>query len=100
VLFAIISEDVENSLEKRMAVRPAHLQRLQDLQDQGRLVLAGPHPCIESDNPGAAGFSGSLVIAEFASLAAAQQWADTDPYQQNGVYAHVCVKPFKQVFPK
>lgn len=98
--FAIFSEDVDNSLEKRMAVRPAHIQRLQDLQDQGRLILAGPHPNIESENPAEAGFSGSLVVAEFDSLVDAQQWANTDPYLESGAYATVSVKPFKQVFPK
>lgn len=100
MLYAIISEDVADSLERRLATRPAHLQRLQDLQDQGRLVLAGPHPAIDSDNPGPAGFSGSLVVAEFNSLSDAQDWADADPYQQAGVYARVSVKPFKQVFPQ
>lgn len=100
MLYAIISEDVEDSLEKRLSVRPAHLQRLQALQDHGRLVLAGPHPAIDSDNPGAAGFTGSLVVAEFNSLAEAQDWAGDDPYQAAGVYASVTVKPFKQVFPQ
>ena len=100
MLFAILSDDVENSLEKRMSVRPAHINRLQILQDQGRLILAGPHPNIESENPGEAGFSGSLVVAEFDSQADAQQWADTDPYLESGAYANVCVKPFKQVFPR
>jgi len=100
VLYAIISEDVENSLAKRLAVRPKHLQRLQALQDAGRLVLAGPHPAIDSENPGDAGFSGSLVVAEFASLEAARQWADSDPYIEAGVYAKVIVKPFKKVFPQ
>ncbi len=100
MLFAIISEDVTDSLSKRLSVRPAHLQRLQDLQDQGRLVLAGPHPAIASENPGDAGFSGSLVVAEFSDLESAQSWADQDPYVAAGVYAKVSVKPFKQVFPK
>jgi len=100
VLYAIISEDIANSLEKRLSVRSAHLNRLQELQDAGRLVLAGPHPSIDSDNPGAAGFTGSLVVAEFASLADAQQWADIDPYIDAGVYAKVIVKPFKKVFPQ
>lgn len=100
MLYAIISEDVPNSLEKRLPARPAHLSRLQDLQNAGRLVLAGPHPAIDSASPGDAGFSGSLVIAEFDNLEAAQQWADTDPYNDAGVYASVIVKPFKQVFPK
>lgn len=100
MLYAIISEDVVDSLEKRLSVRPAHIKRLQELQDAGRLVLAGPHPSIDSDNPGAAGFSGSLVVAEFESLADAQQWADVDPYIDAGVYAKVTVKPFKKVFPQ
>ncbi|WP_374088347.1 YciI family protein [Methylomicrobium lacus] len=100
MLYAIISEDVENSLAKRLAVRPKHLQRLQELQDAGRLVLAGPHPAIDSENPGDAGFSGSLVVAEFTSLEAARQWADSDPYIEAGVYAKVIVKPFKKVFPQ
>lgn len=100
MLYAIISEDVADSLEKRLSVRPAHLKRLQELQDAGRLILAGPHPSIDSDNPGAAGFTGSLVVAEFDSLTAAQQWADVDPYIDAGVYAKVTVKPFKKVFPQ
>jgi uncharacterized protein YciI len=100
VLYAIISEDVTDSLELRMAARPAHLQRLQALQDAGRLVLAGPHPGIDSDNPGAAGFTGSLIVAEFASWQDAQEWAATDPYVVGKVYANVTVKPFKKVFPQ
>ena len=100
VLYAIISEDVEDSLGKRMSARPAHIERLQVLQDQGRLVLAGPHPAIDSDNPGEAGFTGSLVVAEFDNLPAAQQWADSDPYNDAGVYAKVTVKPFKKVLPQ
>jgi len=100
VLYAIISEDIAGSLEKRLSVRPAHLKRLQELQDVGRLVLAGPHPAIDSDNPGAAGFTGSLVVAEFDTLADAQQWADLDPYIDAGVYTKVTVKPFKKVFPQ
>jgi uncharacterized protein len=100
VLYAIISEDVEASLEKRMSARPAHIKRLQELQDEGRLVLAGPHPAIDCDNPGAAGFTGSLVVAEFDSLQAAEQWAEVDPYQDAGVYSKVTVKPFKKVFPQ
>jgi len=98
-LYAIISEDITDSLQKRLSARPAHLQRLQELQDAGRLVLAGPHPAIDSDNPGEAGFTGSLVVAEFESLQAARQWADADPYVAAGVYAAVTVKPFKKVFP-
>jgi hypothetical protein len=100
VLYAIISEDVEDSLGKRMAVRPTHINRLQELQDAGRLLLAGPHPAIDTDNPGDAGFTGSLVVAEFNDLEAAQQWADTDPYNNAGVYAKITVKPFKKVFPR
>ncbi len=100
MLYAIISEDVEHSLSKRQSARPAHLKRLQDLQDQGRLVIAGPHPAIDSDNPGEAGFTGSLVVADFSCLADAQAWADVDPYIAAGVYAHITVKPFKQVFPQ
>jgi len=97
--YAIISEDVENSLAQRLAARPAHLQRLQELKDDGRLFVAGPHPAIDSMEPGEAGFTGSLVIAEFASLADAQQWADADPYIAAGVYQQVTVKPFKKVLP-
>ncbi|MBT9097079.1 YciI family protein [Methylovulum psychrotolerans] len=100
MLYAIISEDVADSLSLRLAARPAHLARLQALQDAGRLVLAGPHPAVDSDNPGEAGFTGSLVIAEFASLQAAQDWAACDPYLDAGVYATVTVKPFKKVFPQ
>ncbi len=100
MLYAVISEDVADSLEKRLSVRPAHIKRLQELQDAGRLVLAGPHPSIDSDNPGAAGFTGSLVVAEFDSLTDAQQWASVDPYNDAGVYAKVTVKPFKKVFPQ
>lgn len=100
MLYAIIAEDVADSLSQRLAARSQHLQRLQSLQDQGRLVLAGPHPAIDSDNPGEAGFSGSLIVAEFASLQEAQNWAAADPYIVAGVYAGVVVKPFKQVFPQ
>jgi hypothetical protein len=100
MLYAIISQDIEESLARRLAARPAHLARLHALQDQGRLILAGPHPAIDSENPGEAGFTGSLVIAEFDSLNDAQQWAETDPYIDAGVYAHVTVKPFKKVFPQ
>ncbi|MBS7327050.1 MAG: YciI family protein [Thiopseudomonas sp.] len=99
MLYAIFATDVANSLDKRLAARPAHLDRLQSLQDQGRLVLAGPTPAIDSPDPGAAGFSGSLVVAEFADLQAAQQWADADPYVAAGVYDTVEIRPFKQVFP-
>ncbi|WP_299769804.1 YciI family protein [uncultured Pseudoteredinibacter sp.] len=97
--YAIISEDIDNSLEKRLAARPDHLARLEELKAQGRLLIAGPHPAIDSDNPGEAGFSGSLVVAEFDSLDAAQEWADQDPYVSAGVYANVKVKPFKKVLP-
>ncbi|QJQ21849.1 YciI family protein [Pseudomonas sp. SK] len=99
MLYAIIASDVANSLEKRLAARPAHIERLQQLKDAGRVVLAGPHPAIDSNDPGAAGFSGSLIVAEFESLAAAQRWADADPYIAAGVYDKVVVKPFKQVLP-
>lgn len=97
--YAIISEDVENSLEKRLGARPAHLARLEQLRDDGRLLIAGPHPAIDSEDPGSNGFSGSLVVAEFTSLEAAQAWADADPYIEAGVYADVKVKPFKKVLP-
>lgn len=99
MLYAIISEDVEDSLQKRLSARPAHLARLQDLQEAGRLILAGPHPAIDSENPAEAGFTGSLIVAEFTSLEDAQTWANTDPYLDAGVYARVVVKPFKKVFP-
>lgn len=99
MLYAIIASDVENSLDKRLAARPAHIERLQQLKAEGRVVLAGPHPAIDSNDPGAAGFSGSLIVAEFDSLAAAQAWADADPYIAAGVYDKVVVKPFKQVLP-
>ncbi|QVM90020.1 YciI family protein [Pseudomonas entomophila] len=99
MLYAIIASDVENSLEKRLAARPAHIERLQQLKAEGRVVLAGPHPAIDSNDPGAAGFSGSLIVAEFDSLAVAQAWADQDPYIAAGVYDKVVVKPFKQVLP-
>ena len=99
MLYAVISQDVENSLEKRLAARPAHLERLQLLKQQGRLILAGPHPSIDSEDPGEAGFSGSLVVAEFDSLNDAQSWADADPYIEAGVYEQVTVKPFKKVLP-
>jgi len=100
MLYAIIAQDVENSLKDRLAARPKHLERLDALQDQGRLILAGPHPAIDCEDPGEAGFSGSLVVAEFESLEDAQDWADADPYVAAGVYANVTVKPFKKVFPK
>lgn len=97
--YAIISTDVENSLEKRKAARPDHLARLEALKSEGRLLIAGPHPAIDNEDPGEAGFSGSLVVAEFASLEEAKDWADNDPYIAAGVYADVIVKPFKKVLP-
>ncbi|WP_438950841.1 YciI family protein [Porticoccus sp.] len=97
--YAIISQDVTNSLKIRLASRPAHLARLEALKAEGRLLLAGPHPAVDCDNPGEAGFSGSLIVAEFESLEAAKKWADTDPYNIAGVYASVMVKPFKKVLP-
>ena len=97
--YAIIAEDVANSSEKRLAVRPKHLARLEALKDEGRLLLAGPHPVEDSPQPGPAGFSGSLIVAEFPSLEAAQRWADQDPYTEAGVYAKVNVKPFMKVLP-
>ncbi|MFG6159150.1 YciI family protein [Halomonas sp. 1390] len=99
MLYAIISEDVNDSLERRLAARPDHLARLEALRDEGRLVLAGPHPAIDSNDPGEAGFTGSLVVAEFESLESAQAWADADPYMIAGVYAKAIVKPFKKVLP-
>jgi uncharacterized protein YciI len=98
MLYAIISEDHPGTLAQRLAARPDHLARLEALRDAGRLTLAGPHPAVDSDSPGDAGFSGSLVVAEFSSLEQAQQWADADPYLSAGVYARVTVKPFKRVF--
>ena len=97
--YAIIAEDNPGTLEARLAARPAHLERLQTLQQEGRLLIAGPHPAIDSEDPGPAGFSGSLVVAEFPDLEGAQIWADGDPYVQVGVYGRVTVKPFKKVFP-
>ena len=97
--YAIISEDVKNSLTKRLMARPAHLARLEALKQAGTLLIAGPHPAIDSNDPGDAGFTGSLVVAEFDSLVAAQEWADADPYIAAGVYAKVTVKPFKKVLP-
>ena len=99
MLYAFISEDRPGTLEQRLAARPAHLERLNALQQEGRLLLAGPHPAIDSNDPGEAGFSGSLVVAEFASLDDAQSWADADPYISAGVYAQLTVKPFKKVLP-
>lgn len=99
MLYAIIATDVENSLESRLNARPTHLARLEQLKSEGRLILAGPHPAVDSNDPGPAGFSGSLIVAEFESLLAAQQWAEADPYRAAGVYASVLVKPFKLVLP-
>ncbi len=99
MLYAIISQDKPGSLDRRLQARPAHLARLEALKDDARLVLAGPHPAVDSPDPGAAGFTGSLVVAEFASLEAARAWADADPYVAADVYASIIVKPFKQVLP-
>lgn len=99
MLYAIVSTDVDNSLSQRLSARPAHLARLENLKAQGRLELAGPNPAIDNENPGDAGFTGSVVIAEFDNLASAQAWADSDPYIEAGVYANVSVKPFKKVLP-
>jgi uncharacterized protein YciI len=99
MLYAIIAEDVTDSLEKRLASRPAHVERLNALKSAGRLILAGPHPAIDSEDPGTSGFSGSLIVAEFASLDDAEAWADQDPYIAAGVYEKVTVKPFKKVLP-
>lgn len=99
MLYAIISQDIANSLDKRLSVRPAHIERLQNLKEEGRLILAGPHPAIDNIEPGPAGFSGSLVVAEFDSLESAQAWADADPYIKAGVYDTVTVKPFKKILP-
>jgi hypothetical protein len=94
MLYALVGQDVPDSLDKRLAARPAHLERLHSLQQQGRLLLAGPFPAVDGNDPGAAGFTGSLIVAEFDSLADAQSWADADPYVAAGVYAAVSVKPF------
>lgn len=99
MLYAIIGEDRAGSLDQRLAARPAHLERLQALQAAGRLILAGPCPAIDSPDPGPAGFSGSLIVAEFDALTTAQAWADADPYVAAGVYRQVTVKPFKKVLP-
>jgi hypothetical protein len=99
MLYAIIAQDIEKSLAKRRSVRPEHLARLEQLKHEGRLLLAGPHPAIDSEDPGDAGFTGSLIVAEFESLSAAQAWADADPYVTAGIFAQVTVKPFIKVFP-
>jgi uncharacterized protein YciI len=99
MLYAIMAQDSDNSLEKRLAARPAHLARLEALRDAGRLVLAGPLPAVDSEDPGPAGFTGSLVVAQFDSLEDAKAWADVDPYVDAGVYASVTVKPFRKVLP-
>ena len=99
MFYAIVGEDREGSLSARLAARPAHLERLKALQDAGRLLLAGPCPAIDSADPGPAGFTGSLIVAEFSSLDAAKSWADADPYVAAGVYEKVTVKPFRKVFP-
>lgn len=99
MLYAIIAQDNENTLDKRLAARPAHVERLQVLQAEGRLVLAGPHPVIDSEDPGPAGFSGSLIVAEFTSQQDAQDWANADPYVEAGIYSQVTIKPFKKVLP-
>jgi len=97
--FAVIAQDHPGSLDKRLAARGEHLERLNQLQAEGRLLLAGPFPAIESENPGPAGFSGSLIIAEFPTQADAQRWADVDPYVAAGVYANVEIKPFRKTLP-
>lgn len=99
MFYVIIGEDVSGSLPQRLAARPAHLERLRALQDAGRLLAAGPNPAIDNADPGEAGFTGSVVIAEFDSLATAQAWADADPYVAAGVYRQVTVKPFRKVLP-
>ncbi len=99
MLYAIVGQDTPNSLEKRMATRPAHVARLQALQEQGRLILAGPFPAVDAVDPGPAGFTGSLIVAEFASLQEAEAWAQADPYVAAGIYAQVTVRPFRKTFP-
>ncbi|MBM69318.1 MAG: hypothetical protein CME43_07565 [Haliea sp.] len=99
MLYAIMCEDVDDSLPLRQAARPAHLSRIQHLVDEGRLLAAGPHPALDTEEPGAAGFTGSLIIADFDSLEAAQAWADSDPYMAAGVFRQVIVKPYKRVLP-
>ena len=99
MLYSIVATDHPASLEKRLGARPDHVARLNELREQGRLILAGPNPAIDSEDPGDAGFSGSIIVAEFDSLESAQAWADADPYVAAGVYADVTVKPFKKVLP-
>jgi len=99
MLYAVLSQDIENSLPLRKQARESHLARLQDLKKQGRLILAGPHPAIDNSDPGNAGFTGSLIVAEFSSLTAAEDWAASDPYLEAGVYKSVSVKPFNLVLP-
>lgn len=99
MLYAIMARDNPDSLAQRLAVRPAHLARLEALQQEGRLVIAGPFPAIDGNDPGPAGFTGSLIVAEFESLPAARSWAEADPYAESGVYAEVEVKPWRKVFP-
>jgi len=99
MLYMIYSEDIDNSLALRKETRPAHLARLEELKQQGRLIMAGPLPAIDANDPGEAGFTGSLVVAEFDSLQDAEQWADEDPYLKAGVYQSVIVKPYKKVLP-
>lgn len=97
--YAILCEDVDNSLPLRKGARKAHLERLEKLVDEGRLLVAGPHPALDTEDPGEAGFTGSLIIAEFDSLEAATAWADSDPYVDAGVFKKVVVKPYKKVLP-
>ena len=97
--YAIICEEVEDSLEKRAAARPAHIERIKALVNEGRVLAAGPHPAIDNEEPGEAGFDGSLLILEFPDLDAAKEWANTDPYVEAGVFSRVTVKPFKKVLP-
>ncbi len=99
MLYSIVGTDCENSLEARLKVRAEHLKRIEQLRDQGHLLLAGPHPAIDSEDPGPAGFSGSLIVAEFPDLEAATEWAEQDPYTLTGVFTKVTVKPFKKVLP-
>ncbi|MBI3432918.1 MAG: YciI family protein [Hydrogenophilales bacterium] len=99
MFYAIVGQDMPDSLDRRLATRPAHVERLHALQQAGRLLLAGPFPAIDSNDPGAAGFTGSLIVAEFETHADAQAWADADPYVAAGVYAGVSVKPFRKTFP-